>query len=245
MQKLAGEGPARIKEYLKNKYEREKDQKSEAAKIVGMEIQDEQNTESRKSNELQRDFNNSIASETLALRKSQDAREAAKGSPAQQEIDKKQAESAAEWVSGGRDRFNAGLDRLRRIQETLSTQEDSAIDRGRARVGHEGFLSNDQLKIKQDVLNATLPILKTLGSNPSEGERTALINSIYDPRLSPKTNITNITKKISEWEAEGASRDASAGKFTQTNTAPPEVPPGKKLQKRTVNGKTEYRVVPK
>lgn len=211
MQKYAGEAPTRVREYLKQKYEQRKEAGHTAASLAQAEA-------TADATQSQRDFNNQMARDNYELRKSHEDREAAKGSPAQQEIDKKQGEAAADWIGGGRDKFNAGLSRLENIQKTLEGSEDSMLDKIRAR-GGEPLLSSDQLKIKQDALNAILPVLKTqLGNNPTEGERNAMLNSVYDPRLSPKQNAANIKQKIDEWRTDAANRDSLSSKYFKTPT---------------------------
>lgn len=191
MQKLAGEGPARVREYLKNKNQQRQDNSRLAATMAAAEEQ----ADASRSKEARAE-----------------AREVAKGTPGQQEADKKQAADAAEWVSSGRLGVKSGIDRLEDIAKGLENEQDSWADKTRARMG-ENALSGRQLEIKQGVLNAVIPVLKSLGSNPSEGERKALVDSIYDPRLDPKTNVKNIRRKVSELQAQYEMKDSAAKKY--------------------------------
>ena len=250
MQKVAGEGPSRVREYLKQKYEQKKDAGHTAAQLAQADATSE-------ATQSQREFQNQLAKENLSIRKSQEAREEAKGSIGQQAADRKQAEEAAEWASAGRSGLQSGVARLEEVAKRLENEEDSVLERGRARLGADAALSSVQLKNKQDVLNAVIPALKSFGSNPTEGERRALIESIYDPKLSPSDNVKNIRSTIAEWQAKGEVKDSLARKYfpgiaeSKKEMAPPptapndsrSIPPGMKLQ---VNIKTgETRLVPK
>lgn len=179
MQKLAGEGPARVREYLKQKYQQQQAAGQTAATMASAEEQ---------------------ADATRQKQAAEAAREAAKGTPGQQEYDKNVHKEKFDWESSGRVAADQGLERLKAIKEKIKNKSEGYFDKARARTGQEGLYSDSDLEIRQEVTNAVIPMLKSFGSNPSEGERKTLIDSYYDPRLSKEKNIENIETKILENE---------------------------------------------
>lgn len=267
MQKMAGQGSDAVRNYLKQKYLREQNAEKMALEAVKAEEQSKQNElsrealdENRRANQEMRKSQLEIERARLGLEKEKAGREAIKADVGQQVLEKEEAEKVAGWdVGGGRERATNAVTRLESIKSGLADMPESSLDKIRARIG-EGALSERQLKIKQDVTNAALPMLKeTFGAQLSEGERKALADSFYDPRLSPKVNASNIERKIEEARADiekkellttkfkekrgGAPQDRSMQSSVSAQKIPPSVPPGMKLQFNKKTG--EYRVVPK
>lgn len=71
MQKYAGEGTDVVKNYLKQKYQKEKDAENMAMDVARAEQQAEQNNLTREGNEEQRKFNQEIATSNLNIKKSE------------------------------------------------------------------------------------------------------------------------------------------------------------------------------
>lgn len=136
-----------------------------------------------------------------------------KGTPAQQAADKKKAEEAADWDVSGRASYNNSVTRLDGVLGKLSTMKDSASNRIRGRFG-DMALSDEQRNIKQDILNAALPIMKIyLPGTMSDNDVKKMIESYIDFSLSPEQNAQNIKQKMGEAALAAKSREQNASKY--------------------------------
>lgn len=143
-----------------------------------------------------------------------------KGTPVQQEIQKKDAETVADWNSSKRDAYESGMRRLEEIKNKLDTKKDGMFDRIRGS-GPNAFMTQEQLEIKQNVINAALPALKaTFGSQISDAELRNQAEALYDPKLPSSINAKNITAKMEEAYQAAETKEALANKYGQGSGKP-------------------------
>jgi len=122
--------------------------------------------------------------------------------------DKFQEDKAVKaWAQGGRAKVEGAIGQLEGIINEIggSSKIGNLVDRG---VNAVGISTPDLAARRQQILGVIVPVLKeSFGGNPSNAEREALGQMLYDPRVSKEANIAAITNYMKGLQQKADSMD--------------------------------------
>jgi hypothetical protein len=142
-------------------------------------------------------------------------------------LDRDYVKEYNDWTSNDKSEYLKNRKILENAVSRLKKAKDQGVaddisGRGvyfKGKIGEGALRSEDSLKIEQDVQQAALGGLKaTFGGNPTEGERKAILEKAYDPKLSVDSNIEKILRTIDDLDAKAASKDEKSKYFEQSQT---------------------------
>lgn len=120
-----------------------------------------------------------------------------KGSVAQQAADKAAGEEYQKWVSGGSAVAQDNVDKIKKATSDLMGDGGTGGILGGIQsiplIGEPAvkLINPKRVAVKQDIDSVVLGFLKQrFGGNPTEGERKALLDTVYDPML-PKETVAD------------------------------------------------------
>lgn len=228
MQKLAGEGPSRVREYLKRKYELKKDAESRAMDIARSEQQAEQNDLTRQGVEEQRKFNQSIAQQNIDMKKSEIERDKAKEAMGTAD-ERKASTHVSDLEQANKDLEDIRASGYKRESDKLATEREMLPEFAQAKLLEKGLVSPKASQFSQAerrFYNATLR--RDSGASLSKTEKQEAIAQYFErPGDSPEA-IAQKQKNRRE-KIEAMRREAG--------------PLGKKQEGRSPDQKTTQKVI--
>lgn len=112
------------------------------------------------------------------------------------------------WNRGGKEKVTSGINRLEDLSKSVknSSTIGNIVDRGANAVG---MTTPDVAEKRQEILGIIVPILKeSFGGNPSDGERKAIGEMLYDPKASKEANARAIQNYIADLKAKSDAMDS-------------------------------------
>lgn len=140
--------------------------------------------------------------------------------PAQKAIDTKFAEDYLDWRGGGMSGSQASLTDLDEVVATL--EKNPSLTGGKTSLlGKKArdLLSPEAAALEDKIASIQIKSLRsTFGGNPTEGERQALLEVAFNPRLSAKENVARIKKQKELIAKKAREKEAMASHYEQQGT---------------------------